>query len=365
MQYNLEPLRELVAIRSTADSPEALERALGFCVDQFRDMPMVTRWYSSSGKPSVVIARDEALHYDVLFVGHVDVVPGDDADFLMRKEQGRYIGRGVCDMKGPIVAMIAAMREVLRENPSASIAMMLTSDEEIGGTNGARYLVDEIGYRAGVVVVPDGGNNPQTLITSNKASWIFRISAQGVSAHGARPWLGKNAIEMLMHCIPGVLALFPARGQQGVWENTCNIGRIEGGRASNQVPDSAHLLLDVRMVETADSHAVLAQLQHAVTSHGCTLEVLETGIVSHTPSTNEHLARYTEIARAVSGASVQHFHSEGADDGRFFSRHNIPVICSRPKSDGQHSDHEWADAESLQQLTEIFVQFVRATVEKR
>lgn len=362
MQFSSDVLRTLVAIRSVADAPQALEQALGFCVDQFRDMPMVTRWYSCGGKPSVVIARTDALFYDTIFVGHVDVVPGDDALFVLREEGERLVGRGVCDMKGPIIAMINAMREVLRMNPSASVAMMLTSDEEIDGVCGARYLVDEIGYRANVVVVPDGGNDVQTIVTSNKASWTLRITAHGTSAHGARPWLGVNAIEKLMRCTQEVLTLFPARLQENKWENTCNVGRIEGGRASNQVPDSASCLLDVRLIETTNTKGILEELERVVAVYGCTLDVLETGIVSHTASDNPYLVRYASVVKSVTGVPVQFVRSEGADDGRFFSRHNIPVICTRPKSGGQHSDHEWVDAQSLQQLTEIFVQFCSSKI---
>ncbi|MDR3224544.1 MAG: succinyl-diaminopimelate desuccinylase [Holosporales bacterium] len=86
------------------------------------------------------------------FAGHVDVVPPFDNwatdPFVLTEKDGILYGRGVNDMKGPLVACLAAIRDfITSEVPKFSISVLLTSDEEIMGNDGTskvvKYLKDQ------------------------------------------------------------------------------------------------------------------------------------------------------------------------------------------------------------------------------
>ena len=73
--------------------------------------------------------------------------------------------------------------------------IIITADEEIGGANGARQALKEI--KAAFCVALDGGSLKKIVI-KEKGIVRLKLVARGKTAHGARPWLGENAIEKLI-----------------------------------------------------------------------------------------------------------------------------------------------------------------------
>lgn len=359
----LQTTQELVAIPSTEDRPEELQRAVDFCIAFCEQVPdLIVRQYQSGTKPSAVISTQDTLEPDVMFVGHLDVVSAHDHSFTPELDGEILRGRGVCDMKGPIAAMLHAFVDSISANPECNIALMLTTDEEVGGFDGVKYLVDTVGYRANVVIVPDGGDHPARVVNRNKASWILRVVAQGVSGHGSRPWLGENAIERLMQAFQKIRQLFPDVMSPDQWTNTVTISQVGGGGSVNQIPDEAWAVLDVRLTENTDATQFLLQMKAAAAP--CSIEILEEGQLGFTKETNEYLALYAEIAQERLKCDVEFTTSCGANDGRYFSAVGVPVICSRPISGDQHSEHEWVNMDSLVDLYEIYVRFVEEGIPK-
>lgn len=354
-------LAELVSMRTIANRPDELVRAIDYCERFFADIPgLFVRRYLSHDKPSLVVSTHDTLTPEVLLLGHLDVVPGSDALFTIREENGRISGRGVCDMKGPDAVMMLLMREIalcaVHERPN--LALMLTTDEEVGGKHGAHYLVDTIGYRARVVVAPDGGNRPDQIVHHNKGGLVLQLVAMGKAGHGARPWLGENAIHRLMLAYQEIHAVFPLSTHEDSWNNTCNVGMIEGGAAANQIPGRASCTIDVRVLDGAQAAAVLGAIREIAAAHRCDVEILEDVAPSYTDPSNPYVRMYADAVEKQLGAPAQFIRSHGADDGRFFSARGIPVICSRPLSGDQHSEMEWVERESLMQFYSILRGFI-------
>ncbi len=354
----LHTTQELVKIKSTEDRPDELKRAVDFCVNFCaQEIPNLTvKEYNSGDKPSAVISTQDTLEPDVMFVGHLDVVSAHDHSFEPQLDGEILRGRGVCDMKGPIAAMLHAFVESLKQNPDKNIALMVTTDEETGGFDGVKHLVEDIGYRAKVVIVPDGGDHPARVVNRNKASWIFRIVAQGVSGHGARPWLGENAIERLVVAYGKVRELFPEVMVPDKWTDTITFSQVGGGGSVNQIPDEAWGILDVRLTEATDPKQFLLKLKAAAAP--CSIEILEEGQIGYTEEGNGYLQLYRDLVKARLKRDVEFTTSCGANDGRYFSAVGVPVICSRPVSGDQHSEHEWMNIDSLVDLYEIYVEFL-------
>lgn len=80
------------------------------------------------------------------FVGHTDVVPAYETawrfpPYQLTLHQDKMYGRGVCDMKGAVIAFLAAADRCLRKNPSTTVTLLLTSDEEGCGQDGIQHLL--------------------------------------------------------------------------------------------------------------------------------------------------------------------------------------------------------------------------------
>jgi succinyl-diaminopimelate desuccinylase len=350
---------QLMRVRSTADRPEELERVVAAAELALSDAPgLCLRRYAFGGKPSLVASTRDTLAPDVMMVGHLDVVPGADDLFEPRYEGTVLRGRGACDMKVECAAMIGLMRGYAAEESPPNVALMLTTDEEIGGRNGVGRLVGEFGYRAKAALVPDGGSAPGDLIVRNKGVLHVRLTAHGRAAHGSRPWLGENAIERLTDAAARVTRAFPASDDAEHWHVTCSIGTIRGGTAVNQVPDVAECGIDIRFPETETLGGMLARVRGL--AGACEVEALAGDAPVGIAADDPFVRRYAAIVREETGGSVTFGCSHGSNDGRYFAALGIPVIVSRPRSGGQHGPDEWLDTADLVPFQSTYRRFIES-----
>src|SRR3989344_7136821 len=272
----IKTITDLVRIRSVSNKAEKLQEIFSYVKKFFLNIPGVTvEVFEKNGKLSMVAAFKKNLHPKVVLSAHLDVVDGPDYLFEPRIEGDRMYGRGVCDVKSSIVLMMYLMKEFSQKLIQPSVAVVLTTDEEIGGFNGTRYLVEEIGYRADVALLPDSGNGPDEIVLQNKGVAHIKITAKGKSAHGARPWKGENAIENLMSAIEKIKKDFPdiKKANESSWIETYNIGKIEGGNSYNQVPDQASAYIDFRLTEKRNASQLVTDLQKMIPGCEITLEM--------------------------------------------------------------------------------------------
>ncbi len=364
MQKSIREITEdLIRIRTTADRPAEIARAVQYVKDYFADVDsIVIREYESGGKPSLVISYTETLTPDVMLVGHLDVVPAADELFEPRIKGTRMYGRGACDMKSEIAIMLQLMREFATTRPS--IALMLGCDEEVGGINGVGYLVNTVGYRTRVALVPDGGESLEKVVLKSKGLLHITVSTTGRAAHGSRPWLGENAIEKLFEIYKKIHALFPASNDPDRWYSTCVLGKFSGGMVVNQVPDQASCDIDIRFAEDIMPDALLTRVRECVGA-AASVELLCSGRYVTVPLENSYLQAYGAVVRELFHAELTEEITHGATDGRFFSELGIPVITSRPCSGEQHTPYEWVDLDSLDDFKKLYLDVVQRFVYMR
>ncbi|SFO85300.1 M20 family metallopeptidase [Amycolatopsis rubida] len=203
---------------------------------------------SASGRPWVLLGTGSGS--GALFVCHIDTVPAGSPDrwerapFSAAADEKFLHGRGTVDMKGGLVAALAALRNAAAAGADAQV--LITSDEEIG-CRGAAEAAGSLELTPRIVVVPEATQNRVSL-GHRGATWL-RLAAEGKAAHGSTPHLGRNAIQLLAERVLGALGSFPLSAEDYLGEETVNVGTFEGGTATNIVPASAVLTLDVRTVD--------------------------------------------------------------------------------------------------------------------
>jgi succinyl-diaminopimelate desuccinylase len=371
-QTYLDTAKELISFRTTNQNCEELSRVISFVERYFSGTGASIKKYESGGKTSLVVGTEDALSYDVILCGHLDVVPAHASSFTPEVKNGRLYGRGACDMKSEIAVMMQIMREVLlekKENPALpSVALMLTTDEEVGGKNGAGYLVNHVGYSARAVLIPDAGMSPENIIVRSKGVLHLKLTARGISAHGSRPWLGLNAIEKVMKAYFAIKEDLENKdgekiteafddGEEEYWYHTCSIGAISGGIAANQIPDHAEAFVDIRFTENMELENIIERIK--MLAEGCDTDVVTEGEASIVSVKDNFLCRYAAIVREITGKECSYGRTHGSDDGRYFTKKGMPVLSSCPVSNGRHSEEEWVDIASLEDFYKIYSTFVR------
>ncbi len=350
---NLKKLASFKTI-SITDQPEEFNKLYDFVAAQLSSLNLIKKEYRNEQYLSVFWGTVE--NPDLLFTAHVDVVPAADEMFAPTQDDEKLSGRGILDMKFAIAGFIQVLNSI--ENiKDYSIGILLTPDEEVGGFNGLKYVLDNSALNPKAVILPDGGAQ-MSIEYAEKGIVHARITAHGKSAHGSRPWLGENAIEKLIETYAKVTAEIK-NPKSDEWVTTVNAGKISGGVATNVVPDQAALDLDFRVVSESDRTKIKNLLSTLSKDPGIEAEVLVEGPSFELDKNDPYLLKYLDISEEITGQRPPLIPSAGASDARFFTEKNIPVIINRPLGDGIHSDNEWIDLKSLDRFTKILTEFAK------
>src|SRR5262245_56807138 len=189
----------------------------------------------------------------LLFEVHQDTVPTDHMTidpFEATIENGRLYGRGACDIKGGMAAMLTAFARLVREKPAraANVILACSVDEEHTSL-GVRRMV-QTGLRAdgGVVAEP----TRLQIVHAHKGVVRWHLTTTGRACHSSRPELGDNAIYHMARVLPHVErfaeVLRASRRDELLGPPTLSVGRIEGGTSANTVPDLCRVTIDRRLL---------------------------------------------------------------------------------------------------------------------
>ncbi|MBA2533837.1 MAG: M20/M25/M40 family metallo-hydrolase, partial [Rubrobacter sp.] len=185
--------QQLVRYRSY--TPGAAQSAIDFINGWFGARGLQTASYSGAGPradlTSLVVRVGEG-DPRILLHGHVDVVPGEESQFEPREEKDELYGRGVYDMKGALAAMMYAVEDLRDLGCDATVELLVVPDEEgdHGAKTGAEVLIGN-GHVGDFLIT--GEPTDFHIGTQAKGVLDVRVTMHGKSAHGAQPWLGKNA----------------------------------------------------------------------------------------------------------------------------------------------------------------------------
>ncbi len=326
----------------------------------------------AKGRPNVV-AHLEGEGPTLLLNGHLDTVAATHMSvppFGAELRDGRVLGRGACDMKGGIAALMAAVRRLVRTDaPRPAVIVALTADEEHASL-GMQALVAS-GVRADVAVVCE----PTSLavMPAHKGFVWLEVTFRGRAAHGSRPDLGVDAIR---HAGLYLSALETLRDElrarpphpllgHGSW----HAGTIRGGAAESIYPASCRLTLERRTLPGEAGEDVLREFRSVLDGvcAGRPDVEAELKITMERPgtevSTDDALvqgllaaARAGGVARGVAGMTAW-------VDASWLNLAGIPAVCFGPGSIARaHTDNESIDVEEIERCADILERFARSLV---
>lgn len=232
------------------------------------------RVYDETGEKAnlwVTIGPRDVAGY--VLSGHVDVVPVDGQDwstdpFTLVEKDGRYFGRGTCDMKGFVASSLAAVPDMLAAPLTKPIHLAISYDEEVG-CRGVRTLLAVLKDRP---LKPEacfvGEPTNMQVVIAHKTGRPMRVTVRGLEAHSSLRPHGVNAIEEAAKLIVKINEI----GQRlavrtdldplySVPFSTTSVGVIRGGTVRNIVAGECVVDFDLRCVAGDDPHAIVAEIE--------------------------------------------------------------------------------------------------------
>lgn len=350
------------------DGPHFLEhRVTDYLERFFRDLGVPFERQTVAPQRENIVARFEppSASRTLLWEVHQDTVPveGMTIDpFGGEIREGRVWGRGSCDVKGGMAAMLTAFARLVREKPadSARVILACTVDEE-NTFLGVQHLVRS-GVKADAAIVAEP--TQLKIVDAHKGVVRWRLHTTGRACHSSRPEQGINAVYRMGRVL-GVIAdsaqdLQRSRPHERLGPPTLSVGRITGGVSVNTVPDRCTIEIDRRLLPGESAQAVFQQFQQFLRDKSSIdFDVLCDEPWLHCPALSP-IAGTDDLKRWLGSAidAVIGSHEIEAvwygTDASTLALAGIPVVVFGPGSiDQAHTRDEFIEIDQLEQAAEI------------
>jgi succinyl-diaminopimelate desuccinylase len=331
------------------------------------------------GRSNVLARLDSpGANRTVLLDAHQDTVPVDGmtiAPFDPIEQSGRLYGRGSCDVKGGLTAMLAAFTRLIHERPVRlpNVVLSMTCDEE-STSIGINHLTDSWSgksapYRlcpvrpdVAIVAEPTDLN----IVVAHRGATRWKMRTKGRACHSSRPNEGTNAIYRMAKVValleeyaawlPGSRPAHPLCGPA-----TLSVGRIDGGSSVNIVPDACAIEVDRRVIPAEDRLAVIGELAEYLRSR-LDFEVIHDAPYCASAALGEEnntllSQELMRVIETVVGPKQIVGVPYGTHASRF-ARAGVPSVVFGPGDIAQaHTKDEWIEISQLDQAAEVYYQF--------
>jgi acetylornithine deacetylase/succinyl-diaminopimelate desuccinylase len=269
------------------------------------------------GRTNVIATYANGGRPVLAFNSHLDVVPAGEGwsrdPWKLTEADGRLYGRGACDAKGAIVAMIEAIRFLIADAHSWSgmLLAIFVADEEVASLGAKRYVSHDKPVVDFAVI---GEPTSNRVVTAHKGSLRPVIRVFGKTAHSGMPDLGVNAIFKASHLLRMIEELHGTvsrRRHELVGPASLTVTRTNAGHADNVVPDRCDLLLDRRMVPGEGEEAAKQEIETLL-----------------------------EIARREFGIEAEIIDYKGTTGGPTETRSDHPVVVASLDAARRHGDED-------------------------
>ena len=211
----------------------------------------------------------------VVLAGHYDTVPAQE-NVPGRIENGAVVGLGASDMKGGLAVMLELARELdaRQVDPEVDLALLAFGKEELPAEfSPLPHLFDNSRavHEAELAILLEPTDN--TIQAGCLGNLNATITFHGVSGHSARPWQAENAIEKALEGLRPYAEIEPRPVEIGglTFTEVASITRIEGGIATNVIPDRVEANINFRYAPDRSPASADAYLRSLV-SEGATYE---------------------------------------------------------------------------------------------
>ncbi|HTY88204.1 MAG TPA: M20 family metallopeptidase [Candidatus Acidoferrum sp.] len=317
------------------------------------------------GRPNVIarLRPRNRARQTILLAPHLDTVPAADSQFVPRRSNGRLYGRGACDTKGSVAAMLAALFELVQSGsrPLETEIIFAGLVDEEHAQAGARALVAKQ-FKADLAIV--GEPTRLRVVTAHKGSLWLQLETRGRAAHGATPHLGRNAVQEMARVVDLLETDYAARLQKRkhrlLGPATVNVGTIQGGSQPNIVPDRCAITIDRRTLPGETEAAVSREIAALLRANKLSARISSMKLAPARPlETDPALPLVRQFLR--SNGQTRPLGVDFFCDAAVLAQGGIPSVVFGPGDIAQaHTGDEWISLKSLECGKDRLLRFLKS-----
>jgi len=315
---------------------------------------------------SNVIARlrpKNKIRQTILLAPHMDTVGADGTRFIPQRKNGRLHGRGACDTKGSVAAMLAALCALAdsKSRPLETEIIFAGLVDEEHAQAGSRALARS-GFKADLAIV--GEPTRLRVVTAHKGNLWLQFETRGQAAHGATPQLGRNAVLEMARIVEVLETDYAAqlrrRKHRLLGPGTVNVGMIAGGTQPNIVPDRCTLALDRRTLPGETEAGVRREIAALLAAKGLSAKISSAKLAPCLPLETDArrplVRQFLKCAGQTQPAGVNYF-----CDAAVLAAAGIPGVVFGPGDIAQaHTADEWISLAELERAKALLVRFFQS-----
>ncbi len=313
-----------------------------------------------------------------VFAGHTDVVPTGPVEqwssepFTPTIKDGYLYGRGAADMKTSIAAFVTSIEAFLEStpNPTHSIALLITSDEEGPAHDGTIKVVELLKARGEILdycIVGEPTSNEvfgDMMKNGRRGTMSGKLTVKGIQGHIAYPHRARNPIHQFAPALTELAATVWDEGNDYFQPTSWQVSNIHGGTgASNIIPGAVVVDFNFRFSTASTSDGLQARVVDILNRHG--LEYDLTWVIGGQPFLTEAGSLSDAISTAVVaevGVTPELSTTGGTSDGRFIATICPQVVEFGPVSKSIHQIDERVEVASMAPLAGIYARVLAILV---
>ena len=373
MTNALQLLRDMIAIPSVnpmrAHSGEPVEKEMARFIETTLSRAGIDckRQKVAEGRDNVIgiVHSTGSERNGLMLNSHMDTVPVDNMGikpFDPVIKNGCVFGRGSCDAKASIAAMLAAVIDYANQADRPSpVVFAAMADEEFAFSGSWKLIEDAWPVSACVVGEP----TQLRRVIAHKGIVRWRVNVHGLSAHGATPELGRNAI---YDAAKVAIALEDYANQMTqtkrhplLGHSTLNVGRVAGGQAVNIVPDKCVFELESRLLPAEDGQRTLRDCEQFLRDRldgSMKFDFEHPYLIDpalETEPGSEVVAALARSQQEVLGLERELAGANYGTDGSKLSRAGIQTVVCGPGNIAQaHTANEFVEIEQVELATRMY-----------
>ncbi|RRD93718.1 M20 family peptidase [Clostridiales bacterium COT073_COT-073] len=329
----------------------------------------------SEGRANVIIRLGDHPN-KIIFNGHLDVVPAGDGwkhqPFAVTEEGGRFYGRGTCDMKGAVAAMMAMAVKLKQENSlkDQELLLVFVADEEVSGQGSKAFTKTFAKGNRNWVIIGEPTSNH--IHVGHRGIARLKVTLKGIQCHAGQPARGINANTLMAKFLLEVDALnqrMQDRKQAILPPPNISATKVNGGIKDNVIPGECQAILDIRTVPGDTSQKLIEEVESILSK-----------LFGEEPNISWTVEGYIEVAPGITApdhalvrtaaAAIQKVQAEAAkityfdgccDMSYFLESGFEGIICGPGSLDQAHTLDEYLSTDEFYQAIAIYEAIVLET----